>query len=72
MRLKSADTLRALMIQAGFTTRMLAEEVGLSHGFIDHLLQGRRENTSQAHARGIAGALGSPVNLLWEDRGTSR
>lgn len=68
MRLKSRELLRALMIQDGVTTRMLAESVGVSHGFIDHLLQGRRENTTPDHAKKICAALGSPVNLLWEER----
>lgn len=67
MRLKSRETLRALMIQSGITTRMLADRSGLSHGMIDHFLAGRRENTSAEHARQIAAALDTHPNVLWEN-----
>lgn len=66
MRLKSPETLRALMNQVGISTRRLADKVGLSHSMIDHLLHGRREVLTEDSARGIASALGAPLDLLWE------
>ncbi|MGW5514661.1 helix-turn-helix domain-containing protein [Nocardia africana] len=67
MKLKSVATLRALMNQAGLSTRALAHKAGLSHhSTIDHLLSGRRDTCDPVRATGIATALGAPSELLWE------
>lgn len=66
MRLRSPETLRALMAQAHLSTRMLAANAGLSHSMIDHLLHGRKDRLTEAVARRVATALSAPFDLLWE------
>ncbi|MEU1550282.1 helix-turn-helix transcriptional regulator [Nocardia sp. NPDC005745] len=66
MRLKSSDTLRALMHQSGLSTRGLAAQVGCDHSFIDHLLAGRRLGAGHELASEISRAVGAPEDLLWD------
>lgn len=66
MRLKSRETLRALMIQAGLSHRRLAEEAGVRHhSTIDHLLSGSRDTVNKRDAEGISAALDANPGLLW-------
>ncbi|WP_045076469.1 helix-turn-helix domain-containing protein [Psychromicrobium lacuslunae] len=66
MRLKSADTLRALMQQESVSIGNLAASAGCSKGFISHLLAGRRRSCTAALAAKIATSLGAPVTVLFE------
>lgn len=68
MKLKSADTLRALMEQDDFSLGRLARYAGCSKGFISHLLSGRRRSCSTELGRRIAEALDVPVAVLFEVR----
>lgn len=66
MRLKSADTLRALMEQDGFSFARLARYAGCSKGFIAHLLHERRRSCTPELGAKIAEALNVPVTVLFE------
>lgn len=66
MRLRSSDTLRALLEQEGLSIGGLAQEAQCSKGFISHLLAGRRTSCTPALGVRIAGALGVPVTVLFE------
>lgn len=66
MRLKSADTLRALMDQDGFSHGRLARYAGCSKGFISHLLAGRRSSCTPELGARIAEALDVPVRVLFD------
>ena len=68
MKLKSADTLRALMEQDDFSLGRLARYAGCSKGFISHLLAGRRSSCSTDLGKAIAEALHVPVEVLFEVR----
>jgi transcriptional regulator with XRE-family HTH domain len=65
MRLRSSDTLRALMAQSDMSFKDLADYVGCSKGFISHLLAGRRTSCKPETARRIAGVLHVPVDVLF-------
>lgn len=65
MKLKSADTLRALMNQDEFSLGRLARYAGCSKGFISHLLAGRRTSCTTELGDRIAEALGVPVEILF-------
>lgn len=65
MRLRSADTLRALMRQDSFSLARLARYAGCSKGFISHLLSGRRTSCSKELAERIAEALSVPTEILF-------
>ncbi|GAA1049430.1 helix-turn-helix transcriptional regulator [Arthrobacter russicus] len=66
MRLRSIDTLRALLKQEGLSIGGLAQEAQCSKGFISHLLAGRRSSCTPALGVRIARALGVPVTVLFE------
>ncbi|WP_394940728.1 helix-turn-helix domain-containing protein [Psychromicrobium sp. YIM B11713] len=66
MRLKSVETLRALMNQEAVSIGSLAASSGCSKGFISHLLAGRRRSCTAALAARISSALGVPVTVLFE------
>lgn len=66
MRLRSPDTLRALMKQSDISFGQLAQYVGCSKGFISHLLAGRRRSCLPEKAERIAGVLHVPVEVLFE------
>ncbi|WP_218005566.1 helix-turn-helix domain-containing protein [Janibacter terrae] len=68
MKLKSADTLRALMEQDQFSLARLARYAGCSKGFISHLLSGRRSSCTAELGDKIAEALGVPTTVLFEVR----
>lgn len=68
MRLRSADTLRALMEQDDFSLGRLARYAGCSKGFISHLLSGRRFSCTTELGTKISEALGVPVTVLFEVR----
>lgn len=68
MRLKSADTLRALMEQDGFSLARLARYAGCSKGFISHLLSGRRTSCTPELGTKLAEALSVPVSVLFDVR----
>lgn len=65
MRLQSADTLRALMGQRGFSLDRMARYSGCSKGFISHLLAGRKTTCTPEIALRIAEALDVPLDLLF-------
>lgn len=65
MKLKSAETLRALMNQDDFSLGRLARYAGCSKGFISHLLAGRRNSCTTDLGERIAEALGVPVEILF-------
>lgn len=68
MKLRSADTLRALMEQDQFSLARLARYAGCSKGFISHLLSGRRTSCTTELGDKIAEALGVPTTVLFEAR----
>lgn len=68
MRLRSADTLRALMEQDQFSLGRLARYAGCSKGFVSHLLAGRRSSCTPELAERISEALGIPLAVLFEAR----
>jgi transcriptional regulator with XRE-family HTH domain len=68
MKLKSADTLRALMEQNRISLGRLARYAGCSKGFISHLLANRRSSCTTALGEAIAEALNVPVSVLFEVR----
>ena len=65
MKLASPDTLRALMIQRGFSYDRLARYAGCSKGFISHLTSGRKSTCTPALAENIAEALDVPLSVLF-------
>ena len=65
MRLQSADTLRALMVQRGFSLDRMARYSGCSKGFISHLLAGRKTTCTPELALRIAEAIDVPLDLLF-------
>lgn len=66
MRLRSAETLRALMRQDDFSLARLARYADCSKGFISHLLSGRRSSCTVDLAERIAEALRVPTEVLFE------
>lgn len=68
MRLRSSDTLRALMKQSDLSLQDLANCAGCSKGFISHLLSGRRSSCTVALAGRIALVLHVPTEVLFEAR----
>lgn len=68
MRLRSPDTLRALMKQSSLSLGDLAELSGCSKGFISHLLSGRRSSCKPGLADRIAKSLHVPTEVLFEAR----
>jgi transcriptional regulator with XRE-family HTH domain len=66
MKLKSVDTLRALMAQDDMSLRELARYAGCSKGFISHLLAGRKSSCSPELGEQIARALHIPVTVLFD------
>lgn len=65
MRLQSADTLRALMVQRDRNGVSLANRAGCSRQFISQLLNGQRTSCSVAKAAGIARCLGVRIDTLF-------
>jgi len=73
VRLRSRETLRALMFQAGLSHRRLAAKAGVRHhSTIDHLMSGSRSTISEADAQGISTALGTTPAVLFESRETDQ
>lgn len=70
MRLRSADTLRALMEQDDFSLGRLARYADCSKGFISHLLAGRRSSCTPDLADRISEALKVPTTVLFEPKVT--
>ena len=68
MRLRSPDTLRALMKQSQLSLADLATLAGCSKGFISHLLSGRRSSCTPSLADQIALALHVPTAVLFEPK----
>jgi len=68
MRLRSPETLQALMNQYNFSFKRLAVYSQCSKGFISHLLAGRRNSCSPELADRIALALNVPTLVLFEAR----
>jgi transcriptional regulator with XRE-family HTH domain len=52
------ETVTALMAERGLTYRSLAEETGLSAGYLNHLVHGNRPVPSDDVLRTLADALG--------------
>lgn len=65
MRLRSAETLRALMRQQGLSLSGLAATAQCSKSFISHLLSGRRNTCTDALADRIAAALDVPTRIVF-------
>jgi transcriptional regulator with XRE-family HTH domain len=65
MRLRSAETLRALMRQQGLSLSGLATAAQCSKSFISHLLSGRRNTCTNALAERIAEALDVPTRVIF-------
>jgi transcriptional regulator with XRE-family HTH domain len=65
MRLRSAETLRALMRQQNKSLGTLASAAQCSKSFISHLLSGRRNTCTDDLASRIASALDVPVHVLF-------
>lgn len=65
MKLTSADTLRALMAQRGFSYERLARYSGVSKSFISHLTAGRKRTCLPSTAEHIAEALDVPLEILF-------
>ena len=66
MRLRSPDTMRALMAQYNMSLGLLADYAGCSKGFISHLLAGRRSSCTPKLAERISRSLHVPVEVLFE------
>ena len=66
MRLRSADTLRALMNQSNLSLKDLGDLAGCHKSFISHLLAGRRFCCLPETANRIAMALHVPTEVLFE------
>ncbi|WP_067671672.1 helix-turn-helix domain-containing protein [Nocardia miyunensis] len=67
MRLRSPETLRALMHQSGLSTRELATAAQCHNSFIDHLLHGRRDSCASPLATKLAEAVDVPVSVLFAE-----
>jgi transcriptional regulator with XRE-family HTH domain len=65
MRLRSAETLRALMRQQRLSLGALATAAQCSKSFVSHLLSGRRSTCTDDLATRIASALEVPVHVLF-------
>jgi transcriptional regulator with XRE-family HTH domain len=65
MRLRSAETLRALMRQQNLSLGALASAAQCSKSFVSHLLSGRRSSCTDELASRIAWALDVPVHVLF-------
>lgn len=65
MRLNSGDTLKALIVQRGYTHQRLARYAGCSPAFISHLTSGRRTSCSEPLAHNIVEALDIPFEILF-------
>lgn len=66
MKLRSPETLRALMEQDDFSLGRLARYAGCHKSFIAHLLAGRRKCCTTKLGLRIAEALDVPVSVLFE------
>lgn len=71
MRLRSRDTLKALMDQYDLSLKDLADFSACSKGFISHLLAGRRSSCTPELAERIARSLHVPVTVLFEPRAST-
>ncbi len=65
MRLRSAETLRALMRQQNLSLSGLASAAQCSKSFISHLLSGRRNTCTDGLADRIAVALDVPTRVIF-------
>ena len=68
MKLRSPETLRALMRQDDFSLSRLARYADCSKSFISHLLSGRRSSCTPDLAERIAEALHVPTEVLFEPK----
>ena len=71
MKLTSADTLRALMAQRGFSYEQMARYSGCSKSFISHLIAGRKTTCTPKLAERIAEALSVPQEILFVPSGSA-
>lgn len=65
MKVTSAETLKALMKQKGFTGARLARYAGCHESMISLLRSGRRGSCGDRLAVNIAEALGVPLEILF-------
>lgn len=72
MRLQSAETLRALMRQRGFSMSGLARYAGCSKTFIHGLSHGDKRSCTTKLAERIAEALDVPLELLFAPQVSSK
>jgi antitoxin component HigA of HigAB toxin-antitoxin module len=68
MKLRSPETMRALMNQYNMSLGLLADYASCSKGFISHLLSGRRSSCTPILAERIARSLHVPVEVLFEPK----
>lgn len=68
MKLRSPDTMRALMNQYQMSLGLLADYAGCSKGFISHLLSGRRSSCTPVLAERLSRSLHVPVEVLFEPK----
>lgn len=66
MRLRSPETMRALMKQYDMSLGQLADYSKCSKGFISHLLAARRSSCTGPLADRIASALHVPTEVLFD------
>ena len=66
MKLRSPETLRALMNQDEFSLARLARYADCSKSFISHLLSGRRSSCTPILAERISEALHVPTEVLFD------
>lgn len=67
MRLRSRDTLRAVMAQKSVGLDALSRAAGVNRSFISHLTSGRRNGCTYVVGRRICERLDVPLNVLFMD-----
>ena len=72
MRVRSTETLVALMKQNDMSLGRLARYSGCSKGFVSHLATGRRSTCTPQLGERIAEALGVPVAVLFDVNAADR
>lgn len=65
MRVTSKETLKALMVQRGFSLERMARYAACSKSMVGHLTTGHKKTCSPELAERIAEALDVPLELLF-------
>lgn len=66
MRVRDRDVLRAYLGLMALSERALAEQAGLGHATVNHVISGRRATCSDKTARAIEQVLRCPPGLFFE------